>query len=243
MIVEHVELRQPCQRVLLSLVGSHLATQVAVADRFGPGTTGFAADPATAGHADPLIRTTSLGRGHRLGCSEPDGVPRMTVVPDKTFGNRGTLWSGVAVLFQSGFTDDQYVHTVGGFTTGVHVLPNGSACLVVGGWSYFPPPATLGVEDKARRYTTVKMVVFPPDGSPQDRLRWDAHPRRVRVEAERVGPGQLLDFDRRHRRALAARLRSSPCRPIPLNTRCASCLLRPGVVARRGFARGGSTTP
>ena len=97
----------------------------------------------------------------------------MTVVPDKTFGNRGTLWSGMAVLFESGFTDDQYVHTLGGFTTGVHVLPNGSACLVVGGWSYFPPPATPGVDDKVRRYTTVKLVVFPPDGSPQERLRWD----------------------------------------------------------------------
>ncbi len=97
----------------------------------------------------------------------------MTVIHDRTFGNRGTLWSGMAYLYQGAYSTYEATHTVGGFTTGVHLLPTGSVGLVVGGWTYQPPPANPAAVDQSERFSTVKLVVFPPDGAPQERLRWD----------------------------------------------------------------------
>ena len=97
----------------------------------------------------------------------------MTVIHDRTYGNRGTLWSGMAYLYQGAYSTYEATHTVGGFTTGVHLLPTGSVGLVVGGWTYQPPPANPAAVDQSERFSTVKLVVFPPDGAPQERLRWD----------------------------------------------------------------------
>ncbi|MBZ4423329.1 delta-60 repeat domain-containing protein [Myxococcus sp. RHSTA-1-4] len=98
----------------------------------------------------------------------------MPLMQDRTFGNRGTLWSAMALLYQDFYSAYEATHSVGGFATGVHLLGTGSACLVVGGWTYEPVPL-LGLpgQDPLKRFSTVKLLMFPPDGAPRERPRVD----------------------------------------------------------------------
>jgi hypothetical protein len=88
--------------------------------------------------------------------------------PDRSFANRGAVWSGVPYLWvDSGFgpRDDDQIHYVGGTVTGVHLLSTGSVCAVV--WSrdydpYLPNPNAI----------SVRLVTYAPgDGRPK--LGWD----------------------------------------------------------------------
>ncbi|HEY6072042.1 MAG TPA: hypothetical protein VIV15_01305, partial [Anaerolineales bacterium] len=58
---------------------------------------------------------------------------------DRTFGNRGTLWTGVPDVFQDQFTGEKETHLVGGTTVGLQVLNDGSVCLIAWGWEFGRP--------------------------------------------------------------------------------------------------------
>jgi hypothetical protein len=90
----------------------------------------------------------------------------MTIAgPDRTFGNRGTTWTGVAEQHNNDRLAEAETHYVGGTTVGLHVLSTGAPCLVVWGWRY----AELWETSE----TLVRLVRFPVDGTPQESLRFD----------------------------------------------------------------------
>jgi hypothetical protein len=84
---------------------------------------------------------------------------------DRTFGNRGTLWTAVPDVFQDQFTGEKETHLVGGTTVGLQILNDGSVCLIVWGWEFGRPwqPGN----------TAVRMVRFPVDGGPRELDRGD----------------------------------------------------------------------
>src|ERR1051326_239828 len=85
--------------------------------------------------------------------------------PDRSFGNRGTLWSGIPFRKKNPVTAQETIHYVGGTAVGLHLLSSGSVSLVMEGWEYTEP-----WEDPV---LSVRLVRFPPDGSPQEYGRSD----------------------------------------------------------------------
>ena len=85
--------------------------------------------------------------------------------PDRTFGNRGTTWSGVAEPHDNDRLAEAEMHYVGGTTVGLHVLSTGAPCLVVWGWRY--------AEIWETSETLARLVRFPIDGTPEENLRFD----------------------------------------------------------------------
>jgi uncharacterized delta-60 repeat protein len=84
-------------------------------------------------------------------------------VPDRSFGNVGTIWSGVPTPFKLPLYDDSHPAYVGGTAIGVHFLNSSGdepPGLVVQGW----------VQDESRQsWLTSALVVVPPmDGAPQE---------------------------------------------------------------------------
>jgi hypothetical protein len=89
------------------------------------------------------------------------------VVPDRSFGNRGTLWTGMPYLYRNSYSAYEEYHYVGGTATGLTCSRRVPRLLLFGvGISNYHP-------DVFPHFTTVRLVVFPPDGSPQEHLRAD----------------------------------------------------------------------
>jgi uncharacterized delta-60 repeat protein len=83
-------------------------------------------------------------------------------VPDRTFGNVGTIWSGIPTPFKLPLKEDSHPAYVGGTAVGVHLLDllGDAPALVVQGWA----------QDESRQswLTSALAVVPPPDGAPQE---------------------------------------------------------------------------
>ena len=97
---------------------------------------------------------------------------------DRSFGNRGTLWTGVPDVFQDQFTGEKETHLVGGTTVGLQILNTGAVCLIVWGWEFGRP--------WQRGTTAVRMVTFPVDGAPRELDRWDGTGIRLISEEGRM---------------------------------------------------------
>jgi hypothetical protein len=97
---------------------------------------------------------------------------------DRTFGNRGTLWTGVPDMFQDQFTGEKETHLVGGTTVGLQILNDGSVCLIAWGWEFGRP--------WQQGNTAVRMVRFPVDGAPQEIDRGDGTGIRLISEEGRM---------------------------------------------------------
>src|SRR5262245_10807603 len=91
--------------------------------------------------------------------------------PDSSFGDRGAMWSAVPSVWSDPSPivperlDDEE-HFVGGAVVGMHVLPSGSACMVVWGYFYQKP------WELQPNPWSVRLVIVPPDGKPDD-ARWN----------------------------------------------------------------------
>src|ERR1700716_4264274 len=97
--------------------------------------------------------------------------------PDRTFGNRGTTWTGLPQQYESDRLAEAETHFVGGTTIGVHVLSTGAPCLVVWGWTY--------AELWETAQPVVRLVRFPADGAPKESFRYDGT-RNLDLSDERV---------------------------------------------------------
>src|SRR2546423_10415629 len=89
-----------------------------------------------------------------------------TAAPDRSFGNRGTLWSCVPVLFSDGLTvRDPESHFVGGTALAMRRFTSGAASIIVWGWDFNFP--------WARNFTRIRVVTLARDGAPEENRRND----------------------------------------------------------------------
>jgi hypothetical protein len=75
-----------------------------------------------------------------------------------------SVWSDTSPFVPERLDDEE--HFVGGAVVGMHLLPSGSACMVVWGYFYQKPWDTLP------NPWSVRLVIVPPDGKPDD-ARWN----------------------------------------------------------------------
>lgn len=99
-------------------------------------------------------------------------IANPVVFVDPSFGNRGTLWSGMPSLHRRDTgamplfapPEDEY-HYLGGTSFALHLSNSGSVDLVVWGWDKEFPANKL--------FSSVRLVKFPSDGLPREYLRND----------------------------------------------------------------------